>query len=99
MPLLGYGGYPFFGLIVFTYAALALWVLGKITGDEEIVGKANYTADRTDKSPPLAAGRNAGAASIAQASDAHEAKMARFSLRVRSGSFTTSEGWLNAWAG
>ena len=35
---------------------------------------------------------SAGAASTAHASDAQDAKMARFSLRVRSGSFTTSDG-------
>ena len=33
--------------------------------------------------------RNAGAASTAQASEAHEARIARFSDNVRSGSFTT----------
>lgn len=43
--------------------------------------------------------RKAGAASIAHASDAHEARIARFSLRVRSGSLTTSRGCENAPAG
>ena len=43
--------------------------------------------------------RKAGAASIAHASDAQEARIARFSLRVRSGSLTTSRGCSNAPAG
>ena len=42
--------------------------------------------------------RKAGAP-IAHASDAHEARIARFSLRVRSGSLTTSRGRENAPAG
>ena len=48
---------------------------------------------------PEVSTRKSGAASIAQASDAHEAKMARFSFRVRSGSRTTSIGCANALAG
>jgi hypothetical protein len=43
--------------------------------------------------PPLVgARRNAGTDSTAQASDAHDAKIARFSFSVRSGSLTTSHG-------
>ena len=48
---------------------------------------------------PGAVTRNSGAASTAQASDAQEAKIARFSLSVRSGSRTTSIGCANALAG
>ena len=42
--------------------------------------------------------RNAGTDSIAQASDAHDARIARFSFSVRSGSLTTCEGCENACA-
>src|SRR5882757_3117152 len=40
--------------------------------------------------------RNSGKSSTAQASDAQEERIARFSYRVRSASLTTSMGWLNA---
>jgi hypothetical protein len=43
--------------------------------------------------------QRSGAASIAQASDAHDARMARFSLIVRSGSLITSDGWPKARSG
>src|SRR5579863_1788958 len=43
--------------------------------------------------------RRLGAASIAQASEAQEARIARFSLSVRSGSSTTSDGCPKAFAG
>lgn len=29
MPILGYLGYPFFGLIIFSYTAICLWLMGK----------------------------------------------------------------------
>lgn len=45
------------------------------------------------------AGRNAGAASIALASEAHDARIARFSLSVRSASSTTLRGCSKARAG
>ena len=48
---------------------------------------------------PLGFKRRLGAASTAQASDAQDARMARFSLSVRSGSLTTSDGCPNARAG
>src|SRR3989440_7764379 len=43
--------------------------------------------------------RRPGADATAQASDAQDERMARFSWRVRSGSFTTSRGWSKADAG
>lgn len=48
---------------------------------------------------PAGAIRSAGADSTAPASDAHEARIARFSFRVRSGSRNTSVGCANAPAG
>src|SRR5579883_429667 len=54
----------------------------------------------TDTGRSLPGGRrSAGAASTAQASDAHDASMALFSFNVRSGSATTSWGEENARAG
>ena len=51
------------------------------------------TSSNVTGAPPLMGGqRNAGMDSIAQASDAHDARMARFSFSVRSGSLTTSAG-------
>jgi GTP cyclohydrolase II len=60
--------------------------------------KMGPSSNRTGCFPP-GARRRCGAASGAQASDAHEARMARFSLSVRSGSLTTCDGCSNAWAG
>ena len=48
---------------------------------------------------PSAVRRSAGFAVAAQASEAQDASMARFSFSVRSGSSTTSKGWANARAG
>jgi hypothetical protein len=39
--------------------------------------------------------RKAGLDALADASDAHEARIARFSERLSAGSATTSRGWLN----
>ena len=50
------------------------------------------SSNATGLPPLVGARRNAGTDSTAQASDAHDAKIARFSFSVRSGSLTTSHG-------
>ena len=57
------------------------------------------SSNATDPPPLMGAQRNAGTDSIAQASDAHDARIARYSFSVKSGSLTTSAGCENACAG
>jgi hypothetical protein len=57
------------------------------------------TSSKLTECAPLVVRRNAGADSTAQASDAQDARIARFSFSVRSGSLTTSEGCAKACAG
>ena len=47
---------------------------------------------RIELTAPCGRARSSGAASMAQASDAQDAKIARFSFNVKSGSLTTSNG-------
>ncbi len=86
-----------FGSSKYVTAAQNSTVFSPFACLSSVLNASMMSSNRTGA--PCDGARSSCAASIAQASDAHDARIARFSLRVRSGSSITSEGCPKAFAG